>query len=181
MSTSVAILKLKESVKAYKEAKKEAFKMRVGFKRTLVQAVAKDKGKDLVMVQKRMNRGKKAKDQGRVGRTIQKRNIKEPVLEGVALCPETGLQKIVDTQDSLVAAVAKSNLRQQTQTEDTPFRMAPLKDQFGYCRGNHANILLVLEGTYIPPVGTDPYAIEFLRELRMPDTQYEQRDQLMSM
>jgi hypothetical protein len=34
----------------------------------------------------------------------------------VALCKETGIQKVVDTQESLVQAVAESNLRRQMQT-----------------------------------------------------------------
>jgi hypothetical protein len=113
LSTAEAIVKLKEAIRAYKGAKKEAFKMRVGFIETLVQAVAKDAEKDPKMVRKGMNREKQAKDQGRVARTIGKRNIKEPVLKGVALCKETGLQKLVNTQESLVQAVAESNLRRQ--------------------------------------------------------------------
>ena len=169
LSTSEAIVKLKESIRAYKEAKKEAYKLRVGFNETLIQAVAKDEDKDPKMVRKRMDREKHQKDQGRVARTIRKRNIKEPVLKGVALCQETGLQKVVDTQDSLVQAVAESNLRRQKQTETTPFRTAPLRDEFGYCAENYENIQAVLDGTYNPPPGTDQYAKEFLRELQMPD------------
>jgi hypothetical protein len=137
---------------------KIAFKMRVGFTDTLAQAVAKDKDKDPKMVRKR------------VARTIRKRNIKEPVLKGVALCKETGLQKVVDTRESLVQAVAESNLRRQTQTEFTPFRSSPLLEDFGYCGKNYKNIQSVLDGTYNPPPGTDPYAIEFIRELEMPET-----------
>jgi hypothetical protein len=91
LSTAEAIVKLKEAIRAYKAAKKEAFKMRVGFNDTLVEAVAKDEDKDPKMVRKRMNREKQAKDQGRVARTIRKRNIEEPVLKGVALCKKTGL------------------------------------------------------------------------------------------
>jgi hypothetical protein len=171
LSTAEAIVILKEAIRAYKAAKKEAFKMRVGFNNTLVQAVAKDEDKDPKMVQKRMNREKQAKDQGRVARTIGKRDIKEPVLKGVALCKETGLQKVVDTQESLVQVVAESNyLRQQTQTEFTPFRSSPLLEDFGYCGENYENIQSVLDGTYNPPPGTDPYAIEFIRELEMPET-----------
>jgi hypothetical protein len=170
LSTAEARVELKEAIRAYKAAKKEAFKMRVGFNETLVQAVAKDEEKDPKMVWKRMNRKKQAKDQGRVARTIRKRNIKEPVLKGVALCKETGLQKVVDTQESLVQAVAESNLRRQTQTEFTPFRSAPMLEEFGYCGENYKNIQSVLDGTYEPSQGTDPYAIEFIQELEMPDS-----------
>jgi hypothetical protein len=65
LSTAEAIVKLKEAIRAYKAVKKEAFKMRVGFNDTLVQAVAKDEDKDPKMVRKRMNREKQAKDQAR--------------------------------------------------------------------------------------------------------------------
>jgi hypothetical protein len=130
--------------------------MRVGFNDTLVQAVAKDEDKHPKMVRKRMNREKQAKDQGRVARTIGKRNIKEPVLKGVALCKEAGLQKVVDTQEYLVEAVAESNLRRQTQAEFTPFRSSTLLEDFGYCEENYENIQSVLDGTYTPPPGTDP-------------------------
>jgi hypothetical protein len=43
-------------------------------------------------------------------------------------------------------------------------------EELGYCGGNYENIQSVLDGTYKPPQGTDPYAIEFLGELKMPDS-----------
>jgi hypothetical protein len=51
-----------------------------------------------------------------------------------------------------------------------PFRSFPLLEDFGYCGGNYKNIQSVLDGTYKPPPGTDPYAIEFIQELEMPES-----------
>jgi hypothetical protein len=66
--------------------------------------------------------------------------------------------------------VAESNLRRQTQTKFTSFRPSPLLEDFGHCGGNYENIQSVLDGMYDPPPGTDPYAIEFIRELEMPES-----------
>jgi hypothetical protein len=43
-------------------------------------------------------------------------------------------------------------------------------EDFGYCGENYENIQSVLDGTYNSPPGTDPYAIEFIWELEMPET-----------
>ena len=48
--------------------------------------------------------------------------------------------------------------------------MSPLREEFGLCGENYENIQRVLDGTYVPPPGTDPYTIEFIRELAMPDS-----------
>jgi hypothetical protein len=58
----------------------------------------------------------------------------------------------------------------QTQTEFTPFRSSPLLEEFGYCGENYENIQSVLDGTYKSLQGIDSYAIEFIRELEMPDS-----------
>lgn len=103
-------------------------------------------------------------------RAIGGRGIKEPVIKAIARYPVTGDSIIVDTKDSIVAATTESNLRRQTQTEDTVFRKFPLLEEFGYCAEKFDNIKVVIIGTYTPPAGTNQYAREFLEALPMPDS-----------
>ena len=68
----------------------------------------------------------------------------------------TDITRIVETQEEIVAAVAKSNMRRQTQTTGTAFCLPPLEDAFGPCANNEANCTDVIAGSFIPPEGSDP-------------------------
>ena len=48
----------------------------------------------------------------------------------------TGISRIVETQEEIVAAAAESNLRRQSQTAGTAFCLFPLEDAFGSCANN---------------------------------------------
>jgi hypothetical protein len=70
------------------------------------------------------------------------------------------------SQEDIEAGCEWENKRRFLQTADTPFMVSPLLEDFGYLARGPATAA-VLDGTYTPPPGTDPYAIKLLRELRM--------------
>ena len=65
----------------------------------------------------------------------------------------------------MIPAIAASNRNRQQQCEGTPFMLPPLVNDFGFS-ANKKYADQVMEDTYEAPVGTCPYAIEFLKELR---------------
>ena len=65
----------------------------------------------------------------------------------------TGITRVVETQECIVAAATKSNLRRQTQTEGTAFCLPPLEDTFGPCANNEANCYAVIVAIFISPKG----------------------------
>ena len=69
-----------------------------------------------------------------------------------------------------MAAAAKSNLRRQSQTKGTTFRITPLIDESGYYADIKANVDAVLNGTYVSQPTTGKYAKEFPAALAMPDS-----------
>ena len=69
----------------------------------------------------------------------------------------------------MLAAMAKSNLNRQQQSNDTPFRIAPLVDIFCYLV-NDKPVMAVINGTFVPPDDTPEYVLEFLEVLKIPDT-----------
>ena len=72
----------------------------------------------------------------------------------------------VSTQFELEAACMKENEAKFRQANNTPFMTSPLLDDFGYLPvGPNADA--VLSGDYQPPADADPYAIRFLRHLKM--------------
>ena len=71
----------------------------------------------------------------------------------------------METQEEIVAAAAESNLRCQSQTVGTSFCLPPLEDAFGTCANNEANCHPVIAGTFIPPEGSDPFAVSLLQAL----------------
>ena len=85
----------------------------------------------------------------------------------------TGITRIVETQEEIVAAAAESNLRQQTQTTGTAFCLSPLEDGFGSCANNEANCYAVIAGTFVPPEGSDPFAVSLLQALEQPSSLYD--------
>ena len=74
----------------------------------------------------------------------------------------TGITRIIETQEEIVAAAAKSNLRRQIQTAGTSFCLPPLEDAFGPCVNNEANCNDVIAGSFIPPEDSDPFAVSLL-------------------
>ena len=82
----------------------------------------------------------------------------------------TGITRIVETQEEIVAAAAESNLRRQSQTMGTAFCLPPLEDAFGTCANNEANCHAVIEGIFIPPEGLDPFTVSLLQALEQPSS-----------
>ena len=75
----------------------------------------------------------------------------------------------IETQEELVQIAAASNKKHQCRTEDIPFRIQPLLQDFGYCADNKTNVEAILNQTYICPLIIDKYAKEFINGLKMPD------------
>jgi hypothetical protein len=62
-------------------------------------------------------------------------------------------------------ALLQENERRFNQAKDTPFLVPPLNDLIGTLGiGPHADA--VLEGTFVAPPGTDPYAVKLLYHLK---------------
>jgi hypothetical protein len=67
-----------------------------------------------------------------------------------------------------LACMEENEQRRFRQANDTPFMKSPLVEDFGYL-GIGENARAVLEGTYIPPQGTNVYAAMLLEQLKIPD------------
>ena len=74
----------------------------------------------------------------------------------------TGITRIVETQEEIVAAAAESNLRRQMQTAGTTFCLPPLEDTFCPCTNNKFNCNDIIAGSFIQPNGADPFAESLL-------------------
>jgi hypothetical protein len=70
----------------------------------------------------------------------------------------------------MVPAMGISNSLRQQQCTQIPFQMAPLLDIIGYLMDNNEIAQEVMDGTFIPPEGTDEVAIELLKTLKMEDS-----------
>ena len=77
----------------------------------------------------------------------------------------TGITRIVETQEEIIGAATKSNLRRQTQTAGTAFCLLPLEDAFSPCANNETNCNDVIAGSFIPPEDSDPFAVSLLQAL----------------
>ena len=105
---------------------------------------------------------------GRRARAIREKNLKLPVMRAVAT-DKNGNNYECNSQETMVPVIAESNKIRQEQCVDTPFMTETLLSDFGYL-ANEENTQKVLDGEYVPPEGTCPYAIEFIETLKMPDS-----------
>ena len=111
---------------------------------------------------KMMIREERARQEGRDSKQIRGRINKSTVLKAEVTEFITGTTRVVETQEEIVAAAAKSNLRRQTQTVKTAFFLPPLEEAFGSCANNEANCHAVIAGTFIPPEGPNPFTASLL-------------------
>ena len=117
-----------------------------------------------LIIQNRMKREQKSRDLGWKARQITGKSIKAPVLSAVTTDKNGDTVKL-NWQDDMVPVMAYSNKCRKQQCESTLFMMSPLLEDFGYLPPETlAN--QVMEGTYTPPTGTCPYAVEFLASLK---------------
>ena len=119
---------------------------------------------------KMMIREGRSRQEGRDSERIRGRNNKSPVLKAEVTNFLTGTTRVVGTQEEIIAAAAESNLHRQTQTVGTAFCLPPLEDAFGSYVNNEANCHSVIAGTFIPPEGSDPFAVSLLQALEQPSS-----------
>jgi hypothetical protein len=73
------------------------------------------------------------------------------------------------TKEEVELACMEENEQHFRQANDTPFMKSPLVEDFGYL-GIGENARAVLDGTYVPPPGTNAYAVMLLEQLKIPDS-----------
>jgi hypothetical protein len=78
----------------------------------------------------------------------------------------TGEWVELTSREDIEAGCQWENSRRFSQTSSTPFMTSPLLDDFGYLALGPATAA-VLDGSYVPPPGTDIYARKLLLELKM--------------
>ena len=160
---------LKKAKKSRNKIEKEAYKLRLQFRKDLKEEIASKRRVSVDILEKQEAREKKAKEVGDMSKRIRERDFRSPVLKATITDPTTNEVVFIETQRELVRAAAASNRKRQSRTQGTPFRVQPLLQEFGYCADNRNNVEAVLNGTYECPPGTDKYAIEFIKMLKMPE------------
>ena len=156
---------LRQSFANLRKNKSKFPEWRMSFLTSLHQSIADDTGIEAHVVARRLRREQKSREQGRRSRRITGKNIKEPVLRATVITAE-GIIKEYNTQTEMVPIIAESNRERQDQSKDTPFMTMPLLADFGFL-ATEENAYKVINGHYIPPNGTNPYAVKFLQECEM--------------
>ena len=113
-----------------------------------------------------MKREQRQRDVGLALRTIRQDNKKNSILRVIALDSDD-IHQILETQEEIVPRMVGSNLCCQQQCIGTPPLPLLFVNDFGYLANTPA-ALTVIDGTYEPPAGTDPYMVELLSCLKMP-------------
>ena len=101
-------------------------------------------------------------------RTIREATNKNAVLKAIALYAK-GVDRVLETQEEMIPAMAASNLARQQQCVGTPSMMPSFVEDVGYLADTPA-ALAAIESTYEAPAETDQCMVEFLSCLEMPHT-----------
>ena len=157
--------KLRQSYANLSTNKSKFPEWRMSFLTSLHQSIADETGIEAHVVARRLKREQKSREQGRRSRRITGKNIKEPVLRATVI-NDKGITKEYNTQSEMVPIIAESNRERQDQSKNTPFMMMPLLADFGFL-ATEENAYKVIHGNYIPPPGTNSYAVTFLQECEM--------------
>ena len=164
-------LKLQEAYQNYYAARKNAPAWRDEHNQSLVDAlVAEGKAgnSSAEQIRARMKREKNAIELGKAARAIRQRDNKHAVLKAVVTNAE-GVDEELDSQDTMVQAMAESNRERQQKCLGTPSMEPLFVEDFGYLADTAAAIE-VINGTYVAPEGMNAYLIELLDTMKMPDS-----------
>ena len=167
------VVKRKSAMAKYKKLKKEATQLRVQFGKRIIKARAQDRKTTEEVQEKQL---KQAFGQRALARRV-KRLTGEP--RNTMRCvnaPDTSINSSststerIDCYDriSIERACMEEGTRRFSQTNSTPLMQPEIVSQVGY----HAELPgaeAILNGTFVPPPGLDPYAVQFLSQLKMQD------------
>ena len=110
-----------------------------------------------------IKRERTRKTWARISRAIGKERLAGLMI--VEAPNEDGTWSEVTEKNEIEEACINENKRRFTQCHNTPFLQSPLIDDFGYLGVGEA-AGRVLDGTYTPPPGSDPYACRLLKGLQ---------------
>ncbi|CAB9501614.1 expressed unknown protein [Seminavis robusta] len=152
LSLDTSILRLQAARKEYKKAKKNHKEHRIKF---LEQLNPKDRAR------------LKRKEAQRELAQASKRITGKSASKGVTKVEHNNRE--CTTREEIESTLLQVNKDKYHSSEITPYLQSPLIDEFGTKGGTVASSA-VLNGTYLPPIGTDPDTSLLLQHLRRPDT-----------
>jgi hypothetical protein len=155
-----------EAIKTLPIGKLQATKWRKEHNITLADARAQKRGIPPEQEQKSMNRTEADRQQARRVRKMNGK-FKSSGLTRIEIPPTDGSVITCVTKDAIKDGCINETQLKYSQTSQTPPMTAPLLQDIGYL-ANTPQAQQILDGTYQPPPSTDPFAVKFLEELRMP-------------
>lgn len=123
--------KLSEAWKKFNKSKKNFPEWRRHHLESLIEAIAEEKKISKKIIKAIMKREEASRLLGRKSKRITGKGKKEPILRAV-IKDCNGVEKELNTQSSMVSAIASSNKKRQQKCEGTPFHISPLVNEFGY-------------------------------------------------
>ena len=158
--------KRKEAMSRYKKLKKNATTLREQFGKKLIKARAKERNTTVEVQEKQL---RQAFGQRALAKRVKRLTGKpRNTMRCVNAPPSTGEGPRTDCYDrkSIKKACMEEGTRRFSQTASTPLMHSDFVTQVGY----HAELPgadQILEGTFVPPPDMDPYAVQFLEQLKM--------------
>ena len=101
------------------------------FHKASIEALAIENNTSAEAEHKQEKREEQSKKMGKASQRITGKGIKTPVLRAT-ISNEDGEEKELTSQETIVPAIAQSNIDRQKQSEHTPFMSEPLFSNDGY-------------------------------------------------
>ena len=159
-----AKIALAQSFTDYWDVKRQADELRVTFLQKKAKELAKDKKLEVNNVYLQMIMREKQRKSARKIKYVLNTVLGGGVTK-ISLLNRQGDWEEITDKEKIEKGCATENASKYRQTESTPCMQGQLAKDLGYL-GDTAASQQILEGNYIPPVGTSQYTTEYIQQLK---------------
>ena len=153
-----------QAYSTYWDVKKKADELRLTFLQTKAKELAKVRNIEEKNVYLQLIAGEQQRKSARKIKYVLNKVMGGGVTK-ISLMNRQGIWEETTNKQAIEKGCAEENASKYRQTETTPCMRGQLQEDLGYL-GNTASSQAILDGTYIPPEGTNPYITEFLQQLQ---------------
>ena len=164
-------IKRRAAMSKYKGLKKNASKLRETFGKKLIKARAKDRNTTVEVQEKQL---KQAFGQRAMAQRVKRLTGIPRATMGYVNAPnDAGMREDHYDRTSIEVACKEEGTRRFSQTNNTPLMQLDFVQRVGY-QAELPGAEEILAGTFIPSPDMDPYAIQFITQLKMPTVVQDQ-------
>ena len=166
LSIEEATSKLDDAQTKYNRLKKNSKALRVKFLEQKAQDIAEDKELSTANVYKQLIRNEQQRESARRIKYVL-RKVNDKGVTKIDQLNNAGQREEVTSKEGIEKGCLQANKEKYLQSKFTPCLTEPLRSELGLLADTPAS-QAILDGTYVAPEGSHPYAQEFFQQFKRP-------------